>query len=85
MVAVSFSSDGKLLATYCLEENSVKIWQPSSGLFGALVGAFGGVGMPGGNTSHSSGLASLKMFRSFNIGSPLGKNRSYLIRYSFLM
>ncbi len=75
MTATSFSADGKLIATFSLEENTVKFWQPASGLFGALVGAFGSVGMPGsglGGAHNNPGLLTLKMFRSFNLGGPRG-------------
>ena len=69
MTAVSFSTDNKLIATFSLEENTLRLWQPSGGIFGVLVGAFG---MPGSGLGSQgpSGLASMKMFRSLNIGPP---------------
>ena len=66
-----------------MEENVVKFWQPASGLFGALVGAFGSVGMPGsglGGAHNSPGLLTLKMFRSFNIGPARGMINCLLYR-----
>lgn len=41
VIAVSFSPDGKLICSYSHEENLVRVWQPSFGFFGALVGKIG--------------------------------------------
>ena len=71
--AVSFSSDGKLIATYSVDENCVKIWQPSSGFLGTLVGAISGSvtgNATGAALSNVGGAGSCKPFRSFNIGTP---------------
>ncbi|KAJ3270411.1 hypothetical protein HK104_004935 [Borealophlyctis nickersoniae] len=81
VTAVSFSPDGKLIATFSLEENCVQLWQPSSGFLGSLVGAFGVVGGGGagagagggGSGGVSSALAGvggghMKSFRTFSVG-----------------
>ncbi|KAJ3159142.1 hypothetical protein HDU86_002044 [Geranomyces michiganensis] len=73
--AVSFSPDGKLIATFSLEENMVRIWQPAGGFLGTLVGAL----TTGGAASGAAGVAALasvggvghmKCFRSFAVGPP---------------
>ncbi|TPX36151.1 hypothetical protein SmJEL517_g01417 [Synchytrium microbalum] len=56
--AVSFSSDGKLLASFSVEENSVRFWQPAGGLLGAASALAGVVG----------GVVQLRQFRTFSVG-----------------
>ncbi|KAI9017849.1 hypothetical protein BC832DRAFT_50955 [Gaertneriomyces semiglobifer] len=51
-LAIATSPDGRLLATYSADENVVRIFQPSTGLFNSLLPS----------TGH------LKLFRSFTIG-----------------
>jgi WD40 repeat protein len=57
--AVSFSPDGKLIASYSLEEASVRIWQPSPSFLGMLVGTF--------NSSESNNTP-MKSIRSYTVG-----------------
>ncbi|KAI9092699.1 hypothetical protein DFS34DRAFT_287308 [Phlyctochytrium arcticum] len=73
--ALSFSPDGKLIATFSIEENTVRFWQPSGGFLGTLVGAL----TTGGATSGAAGVAALasvggvghmKSFRTFSLGPP---------------
>ncbi|KAL5036344.1 hypothetical protein BDV3_005042 [Batrachochytrium dendrobatidis] len=56
--AVSFSNDGKLMATFSINENCVKIWQLHVGFLGALVDAWSGsnsnISSVGGATSSSA-------------------------------
>ncbi|KAI8590480.1 hypothetical protein BDZ88DRAFT_394563 [Geranomyces variabilis] len=75
ITAVSFSPDGKLIATFSLEENMVRIWQPAGGFLGTLVGAL----TTGGAASGAAGVAALasvggvghmKCFRTFAVGPP---------------
>lgn len=65
MSAVSISSDGKLIVSYSVADNSVRFWQPSAGLLGALVGAF--------NQPTHAIVANWKMFRTFNVGAVSGE------------
>ncbi|KAL2911240.1 hypothetical protein HK105_209296 [Polyrhizophydium stewartii] len=72
--AVSFSSDGKLIASFSVEENCVKIWQPHAGFFGTLVGALSGTAAgnaTGAALASVSGAGHLKCFRSFSVGAPV--------------
>ncbi|KAJ3106164.1 hypothetical protein HDU97_006981 [Phlyctochytrium planicorne] len=66
--AVAFSNDGKLIATFSLEENSVRLWQTSASFFNSLVGALSG------NTNASvttvGGVGHMKSFRQFSVGLP---------------
>ncbi|KND01153.1 uncharacterized protein SPPG_04244 [Spizellomyces punctatus DAOM BR117] len=79
VAAVSFSPDGKLIATFSLEENTVRFWQPTGGFLGTLVGAL----TTGGATSGAAGVAALasvggvghmKSFRTFTLGPPPDTN-----------
>ncbi|TPX50852.1 hypothetical protein SeLEV6574_g00678 [Synchytrium endobioticum] len=58
VTAVSFSSDGKLLASFAVEENSVRFWQAAGGLLGAASALAGVVG----------GTVQLRQFRTFSAG-----------------
>lgn len=78
VTAVSFSPDGKLIATFSLEENTVRIWQPSGSFLGTLVGAL----TTGGAATGAAGVAALasvggvghmKSFRTFNLGPADGR------------
>jgi len=62
VTAVSFSPDGKLIASYSLEEASVRIWQPSPSFFGMLVGTF---------NSGDSGNTPMKSIRSYSVGTEI--------------
>ncbi|KAI9204248.1 uncharacterized protein BJ171DRAFT_506741 [Polychytrium aggregatum] len=61
VTAVSYSPDGKMIATFSIEEGSVRIWQPSSGFLG-ISAALASVGA----------VSQMKSFRTFNVGSPEG-------------
>lgn len=67
---MSISLDGKLIATYSLEDNCVRFWQTHGGFLGALVGAFGGSPTPS-SSGGSVLLTSMRIFRSFPVGRPL--------------
>ena len=70
---VSFSNDGKLIATYSIEENCLKFWQPYSGLIGSLVGVLSGSAAgqaTGAALANISGGGKIKPYRSFNVGPP---------------
>ena len=71
-MAVSFSMDGKLIASFSLEDNQVQIWQPTSGLLGSFMSAFGG---SADVTLGSVGGGHMKSFRTFHAGPP---EREYL-------
>ena len=40
VAALSFSKNGKYIASYTTRDNVIRIWQPQTGLFGSLMGAF---------------------------------------------
>jgi WD40 repeat protein len=69
ITAVSFSEDGKMLASYAIGENCVKIWQNSSTLLGLFSGAFGAAASTASSTTSGHGM---KLFRSFVIGASKG-------------
>ncbi|TPX62514.1 hypothetical protein PhCBS80983_g00232 [Powellomyces hirtus] len=75
ITAVSFSPDGKLLASFSIEEGTVRIWQPAGGFLGTLVGAL----TTGHAASGAAGVAALasvggvghmKSFRTFTVSPP---------------
>ncbi|KAI8919270.1 hypothetical protein DFJ77DRAFT_427879 [Powellomyces hirtus] len=77
ITAVSFSPDGKLLASFSIEEGTVRIWQPAGGFLGTLVGAL----TTGHAASGAAGVAALasvggvghmKSFRTFTVSPPDG-------------
>ncbi|KAJ3022996.1 hypothetical protein HKX48_004619 [Thoreauomyces humboldtii] len=78
LTAVSFSPDGKLIATFSLAENTVKIWQPATGFLGSLVGALtaSSTSTTGGASAGVAALASvggvghMRAFRTFTVGPP---------------
>ncbi|KAI8824039.1 uncharacterized protein EV422DRAFT_564745 [Fimicolochytrium jonesii] len=77
ITAVSFSPDGKLIATYSLIENTLRFWQPTGGFLGTLVGALttatgGGAGGAAGVAALASvgGVGHMKSFRTFSLGPP---------------
>ena len=72
MSAVSISQDGKLLVTYAMQEHCVKFWQGPGGFLGALAGVFSKGGLPASTTGPSASLGQMKVFRSFQVGSPEG-------------
>ncbi|ORX46362.1 hypothetical protein BCR36DRAFT_585180 [Piromyces finnis] len=66
VTAVSFSPDGKLIASYSLEEALVRIWQPSPSFLGMLVGTF---------NSSDNNNAPMKSIRSYSVGTEIkGEN-----------
>ncbi|KAJ2998744.1 hypothetical protein HDV02_004091 [Globomyces sp. JEL0801] len=69
---ISFSPNGKLLASLSLQENQIAFWQPAQGFLGSLVGAFSGgtTGARGGISVPSMGVGRLSPFRTFAIGQP---------------
>jgi WD40 repeat protein len=67
--AVSFSADGKLIATFSVEENCLKFWQPFSGFLGSLVGALGGSSGQATGVALAN-LSKIKPYRTFNVGPP---------------
>lgn len=67
VMAVSFSPDGRLIASFSLEDNQVQIWQPTSGFLGTLASAFGGSADAGLGTV---GGGQMKSFRTFHAGPP---------------
>ena len=75
VTAISFSSDGRLIASFSLEENCVKFWQTSTNFFGSLAGAFGA---SSGAKSDTSG--GMKSFRSFQLNLPPRAERTFEIR-----
>ncbi|KAI8801576.1 hypothetical protein BJ742DRAFT_684998 [Cladochytrium replicatum] len=80
ITALSFSPDGKLLASFSLEENCVHFYQPTVGFLGSLVGALNQVrasSTSGPGSQSTSGAATqgpfgsqMKSFRTFNVGPP---------------
>ncbi|KAJ3307604.1 hypothetical protein HDU76_004502, partial [Blyttiomyces sp. JEL0837] len=68
--AVAFSPDGRLIATFSLPEGNVRFWQPSTGFFNSLVGAFSGNSANAATAALASvgGVGLMKSFREFNIG-----------------
>lgn len=50
VTAVTFSGDGKIIVSCSLEEGTVRVWNPSPGLFGMLAGS-----LTNGNNSKSEG------------------------------
>ncbi|RIB08802.1 hypothetical protein C2G38_1982301 [Gigaspora rosea] len=57
VTAVTFSGDGKIIVSCSLEEGTVRVWNPSPGLFGMLAGS-----LTNGNNSKSEG----KKFKSLS-------------------
>ncbi|KAJ3391542.1 hypothetical protein HDU92_008992 [Lobulomyces angularis] len=66
--AVSISKDGKLIVTFCIQENCVRFFQPTGSIFGAMLGAFG---TNNANAGTGSLITHMKIFREFNIGPPV--------------
>ncbi|KAJ1549480.1 hypothetical protein HK405_001915, partial [Cladochytrium tenue] len=64
--AVSFSADGRLIASYSAEENCVRLWQPSTSFLNTLAGALAAASGSG----QTSGLGHMKSFREFSVGPP---------------
>ncbi|KAJ3043809.1 hypothetical protein HDV00_004217 [Rhizophlyctis rosea] len=67
VMAVSFSPDGRLIASFSLEDNQVQIWQPTSGFLGTIASAFGGSADAG---LGAVGGGQMKSFRTFHAGPP---------------
>ncbi|KAI8852658.1 hypothetical protein BC829DRAFT_414372 [Chytridium lagenaria] len=68
VAAVAFSADGRLIATFSLEENSVRLWQTSASFFNSLVGALSGNANT--NVTTVGGVGHMKSFRQFSVGLP---------------
>jgi WD40 repeat protein len=59
---ISFSPNGKLIASLSLQDNQIAFWQPSVGFLDTLKGAFG---------SHQVMISGkVKPYRTFPIGTP---------------
>ncbi|KAJ3216157.1 hypothetical protein HDU67_009884 [Dinochytrium kinnereticum] len=68
VAAVAFSADGRLIATFSLEENSVRLWQTSASFFNSLVGALSG--NSNNTVTTVGGVGHMKSFRQFSVGLP---------------
>ena len=65
---ISFSPNGKLIASLAAQENQISFWQPSSGFLDSLKGAFGTQSQP--HVSLPIGAGKMKPYRTFPIGKP---------------
>jgi WD40 repeat protein len=65
---VSFSPDGKLIATLSLQESQIVFWQPAAGLFDSIKGAFGGHQAKAGVSIAGINIGKVQPYRSFPIG-----------------
>lgn len=63
VTAVSISKEGKLVATYSIKENCVRIFEYNSGIMGALAGAFGQ-----GKSGRLGEGGQMRLFREFKVG-----------------
>jgi WD40 repeat protein len=66
---ISFSPNGKLIASLSLQENQIAFWQPALGFLDSLKGAFGTSGSQG--IQLSIGVGKVKPYRTFPIGAPI--------------
>ncbi|KAJ3129771.1 hypothetical protein HK098_000140 [Nowakowskiella sp. JEL0407] len=64
LTALSFSPNGKLIASYSILDNCVMFWQPAVGFLGTIVGAFG----VNSNANVSTLGQQMSCFRKFNVG-----------------
>ncbi|KAJ3258071.1 hypothetical protein HK103_004064 [Boothiomyces macroporosus] len=68
---VSFSPNGKLIATLHLYSNQISFWQPSSGFLESLAGVFSGAQHPKQmGMQLPLGVSRVSAFRTFPLGAP---------------
>ncbi|KAI9340413.1 hypothetical protein DFJ73DRAFT_845096 [Zopfochytrium polystomum] len=76
VTAVSYSPDGKLIATFSLEENCVRFWQTETSFLNTLAGAF----MTSGNSGAASAVGHMKSFREFSVGPRIPSPNANVLR-----
>ncbi|KAJ3322647.1 hypothetical protein HDV06_002861 [Boothiomyces sp. JEL0866] len=68
---ISFSPNGKLIATLHLHSNQISFWQPSSGFLESLAGVFSGAQHPKQiGMQLPLGVSRVSAFRTFPLGAP---------------
>ncbi|KAJ3276102.1 hypothetical protein HDV01_006272 [Terramyces sp. JEL0728] len=68
---ISFSPNGKLIATLHLQSNQISFWQPSSGFLESLAGVFSGAQHPKQiGMQLPLGVSRVTAFRTFPLGAP---------------